>query len=347
MKNLKKIMTLLLSTLLLIGSLTACGSSQPATQPTSQPVDQPAAQPADQTKETKRISIVTTIFPEYDWVSRIIGDTDSAEINLLLDKGVDLHSYQPTAEDIVKVSSCDLFIYVGGESDEWVEDALSEAANKEMKVINLLKVLGERVKEEELVEGMEAEEEGEEEDGEEEPEYDEHVWLSLNNAQTLSLAIADVLAEIDPAHAEDYQANVKSYCEKLASLDREYRTAVSEGTKDTLLFADRFPFRYLVDDYGLKYYAAFVGCSAETEASFETILFLANKTDELGLTSIMQIESADGRIAETVKQTTASKDQQILTMDSMQSATMNDVKAGTTYLSIMEKNLKVLKDALK
>ena len=326
----KKYIALLLSVLLLICSMTGCGTSKPAQKP----------------DDSKKISVVTTIFPEYDWVSQIVGDTDSTEIKLLLDKGVDLHSYQPTADDIVKVASCDLFIYVGGESDEWVEDALAEATNKDMKVINLLEALGDSVKEEEVIEGMEAEEE-EEESEEEEPEYDEHVWLSLKNAQLLCRAIADVLAEIDPANAESYQANTASYCDKLAALDAEYREAVSAGEKNTLLFADRFPFRYLVDDYGLNYYAAFVGCSAETEASFETILFLAERVDELGLSSILQIESADGRIAETVKQATSAKDQQILTMDSMQSATMNDVKNGTTYLSMMEKNLEVLKEALK
>lgn len=328
----KKYIALILSALLMTSSMTVYGESG-----------------STETSDEK-ISIVTTIFPEYDWVSQIVGDTDSAEIRLLLDKGVDLHSYQPTAEDIVQLASCDLFIYVGGESDEWVEDALLEATNKDMKVINLLEALGDSVKEEELVEGMEAEEEeeeGEEGEEEEEVEYDEHVWLSLSNAQVLCGVIADTLAEIDAANAESYQTNAVSYCEQLAALDAQYAEAVQAGGTDTVLFADRFPFRYMVDDYGLNYYAAFVGCSAETEASFETILFLANKIDELGLSSIMQIESADGRIADTVKEATAAKDQQILTMDSMQSATMKDVENGITYLSIMEKNLDVLKEALK
>lgn len=326
----KKYIALILSALLFICSTIGCSASAFA----------------EKTDTSKKISIVTTIFPEYDWVSQIVGDTDSAEVKLLLDKGVDLHSYQPTADDIVKVASCDLFLYVGGESDEWVEDALAEATNKDMKVINLLEALGDSVKEEEVIEGMEAEEE-EEEAEEEEPEYDEHIWLSLNNAQILCNVIADTLAEIDPGNAESYKKNAASYCIELSALDEAYRKTVKNGTKDTLLFADRFPFRYLVDDYGLNYYAAFVGCSAETEASFKTILFLANKADELGISSILQIESADGRIAETVKLATSAKNQQVLTMDSMQSATMKDVKNGTTYLSIMEKNLEVLKEALK
>lgn len=305
-----------------------------------------------------KLKIVTTIFPEYDWVREILGDkADNAELTMLLDNGVDLHSYQPTADDIIKISTCDMFIYVGGESDEWVEDALSEATNKDMVVINLLDTLGNSVKEEEVIEGMEADEheheEGEEhedadhEHEENEVEYDEHVWLSLKNAETICRVIADKLGEIDSGNKDKYSENANSYIEKLKKLDKEYETAVSKSTVKTILFGDRFPFRYLVDDYGLSYYAAFVGCSAETEASFETIVFLANKVDELNLKAIMQIESADGKIADTIKQNTASKDQQILTMDSMQSTTSADVKSGVTYLSVMEKNLEVLKEALK
>lgn len=269
---------------------------------------------------------------------------DHAEVTMLLDNGVDLHSYQPTADDIIKISDCDLFLYVGGESDGWVEDALKEATNKEMQVINLLDVLGEQVKEEEVVEGMEAEEE-ESEDGNE-PEYDEHVWLSLKNAETLCNAITDALEEIDPANKDAYATNAASYLEKLAALDGEYQTVVDNAARKTVLFGDRFPFRYLVDDYGLSYYAAFAGCSAETEASFETISFLAGKVDELRLPCVLTIEGAQHKIAETIVQNTAEKNQSILTLDSMQSTTSTDVANGTTYLSVMESNLDVLKQAL-
>ena len=275
----------------------------------------------------------------------ILGDkADHAEVTMLLDNGVDLHSYQPTADDIIKISDCDLFIYVGGESDGWVEDALKEATNKEMQVINLLDVLGEQVKEEEVVEGMEAEEE--ESEDEDEPEYDEHVWLSLKNAETLCNAITDALEEIDPANKDAYATNAASYLEKLAALDGEYQTVVDNAARKTVLFGDRFPFRYLVDDYGLSYYAAFAGCSAETEASFETISFLAGKVDELGLPCVLTIEGAQHKIAETIVQNTAQKNQSILTLDSMQSTTSTDVENGTTYLSVMESNLDVLKQAL-
>ncbi|MBR1854294.1 MAG: zinc ABC transporter substrate-binding protein [Lachnospiraceae bacterium] len=314
------------------------------------------------------VRIVTTIFPEYDWVREILGDNPgNAEVTMLLDNGVDLHSYQPTAADILKIATCDLFIYVGGESDEWVEDALEEATNQEMVVINLLETLGDRAKEEEIVEGMETEGEHDHADEEradggqingdradvdrdhdaEEVEYDEHVWLSLRNTSLLCDAITDALVQKDAANADIYKANLERYKERLSALDAEYQSAVTAGAKKTVLFGDRFPFRYLTEDYGLSYYAAFVGCSAETEASFETIVFLANKADELGLSAIMKIENSDGRIAETIRNNTAKKNQQILTLDSMQSATSQDVAKGTTYLGIMENNLKVLKEALQ
>ena len=301
--------------------------------------------------EADTLQIVTTIFPEYDWAQNILGENPgNAEVTMLLNNGVDLHSFQPTADDIMKIATCDMFIYVSGESDEWVEDALAEATNEEMVVINLLDVLGDKAKEEELVEGMEGEEEeeaGEGEEEEESPEYDEHVWLSLRNTAYLADHIASSLAEIDAANADAYLGNVEAYKGELAALDAEYEEAVSSAEVKTLLFGDRFPFCYLTDDYGLDYYAAFVGCSAKTEASFETIIFLADKVNELSLNSILTIEGTDHRIAETIRDNTESKEQQILTMDSMQSITLKNVEAGASYLSIMKANLEVLKEALK
>ena len=299
--------------------------------------------PQDDSAASNKLNIVTTIFPAYDWVREILGDeTDRAEITTLLDSGVDLHSYQPTVDDIVKISNCDLFLYVGGESDGWVDDALKNAPNKDRKVIRLLDVLGDSAKAEETVEGMQEEEH----DHEEEAEYDEHIWLSLKNAQMLVAAISKALQESDPARKDTYAANAAAYAEKLSALDGEYRAAVDSGKYKTLLFGDRFPFRYLADDYGLDYYAAFPGCSAETEASFETVSFLAGKMDALGLPCVLTIEGTQHKIAETIVQNTAQKNQQILTMDSMQAVTANDAASGVSYLSIMEKNLSVLKKAL-
>ncbi|MCR5209714.1 MAG: zinc ABC transporter substrate-binding protein [Lachnospiraceae bacterium] len=365
-----------------------------------------------------KIQIVTTIFPEYDWVMQVLGDNaENAEVTMLLDNGVDLHSYQPSVDDIAKIGSCDLFIYVGGESDEWVEDILAAKTNPDLKAINLLEVLGDSVKEEEIVEGMEHEhdhdhddadheegedhdhdadhedseehdhdadhedseehdhdadhedseehnhdadhedseehdhdadhEEGEDHDhDEEEPEMDEHVWLSLKNAGILVDAIATDLATIDAENAEAYQANAKAYNEELVKLDEAYAEAVKGAYLNTIIVADRFPFRYLVDDYDLKYYAAFAGCSAESEASFDTILFLSDKTKEIGTDNILVIEGKEHSVADTVAENSGLSSDSILVMDSLQSTTSADYANGTTYLSVMQQNLEVLKEAL-
>lgn len=501
----KKMITFLLVLGVAFGLLAGCAQQPPL---------------KEEKTDAAHLRIVTTIFPEYDWVRQILGDNlKNADLTMLLDNGVDLHSYQPTADDIIRISDCDLFLYVGGESDGWVEDALKEATNPNMRVINLLEVLGDTIKIEEAKPGMQSEdghnhgyshfadsdvqdrnlsdwsgdwqsvypflsngtldkvmekkaqsgkktaeeyrayyETGYATDVErividgdagtiafvkngvsskavyqyqgyqiydyksgnrgvryffkaisgdadapkyvqfsdhgiapgkaehfhiyagnesfdalsqemehwptyypasmtgdeiaadmlehEEKEYDEHVWLSLKNAKILCNVIAAALGEIDPDHRQSYQENAAAYLEKLSALDQNYRSVVDAAAGKTVLFADRFPFRYLVDDYGLNYYAAFAGCSAESEASFETVSFLAGKVDQLNLPCVLTIEGKQHKIAETIVQNTQKKDQAILTMDSMQSTTSEDVKNGTTYLSVMEQNLQVLKEAL-
>lgn len=514
----KKYISLLLVFTMALLSLSACGhkSSDSGTENTTAAGSTQASSGIE-----GKLKVVTTIFPEFDWVRQIAGDSISdMELTMLLDNGVDLHSYQPTVEDILKISDCDLFIYVGGESDTWVEDALKNKTNDNMRVINLLEVLNDSVKTEEAMPGMQAEdghnhgythfadsdvqdreltdwdgdwqsvypyledgildevmvkkaESGDKTadeyreyyeqgyktdvekiviDGEngtieftkngvsakaayeykgfriydyssgnrgvryffeavdgsenapkyvqfsdhgiapgkaehfhiyagndgfdalseemenwptyypadmsgseiaddmlehEEKELDEHVWLSLKNAEIICNEIADVLVEIDSDNKAVYEANAAAYVEKLFVLDEQYRAVTSGAAQKTLLFGDRFPFRYLVDEYGLSYYAAFAGCSAESEASFETISFLAQKMDELNLKNIMTIEKSDGKIAKTIIENTKNKNQKILTLDSMQSTTSSDVANGTTYLSVMESNLKVLKEALQ
>lgn len=337
--KIKNLIGLMAATVITMGAIVGCGTKEDST--VSGVVD---ATESTQEAAADSISVVTTIFPEYDWVKQIVGDNSNVELTLLLDNGVDLHNYQPTAEDIKKIATCDLFIYVGGESDEWAEDAIKTAVNPNQQVINLMDVLKDNIKEEEVVEGMEAEEE--EKTGEEEVEYDEHVWLSLKNAATCVKAIADSLETIDGANADTYKTNTEAYISKINALDAKYLDAVNAATGKTLLFGDRFPFRYMVDDYGLDYYAAFVGCSAETEASFETIKFLSEKVDELGLKTVLTIENSDNKIAETIIANTNSKDANILAMDSMQSSTSADYENGVTYLSIMKNNLKVLTEAL-
>ncbi len=322
----KKWIRMLLAAVLMIGCLEGCASP-------SKP------------EGKKPLQIVTTVFPVYDWVKQIIGNqAEHTELTMLVDDGVDLHSYQPNVDDMLKISTCDVFIYIGGESDEWVEDALKEAENKEMVVINLLDILGDKAKEEEVIEGMQLEAE---EEHEEETEYDEHVWLSLRNASFYVEQIADVLESKDPEHADTYRQNAQTYKEQLQALDQKYQDAVEQAKKKTLVFADRFPFRYLTDDYGLSYYAAFVGCSAETEASFDTIAFLSKKVDALSLSTVLTIEGNNHRIAETVIENTQTKDQTIRILDSMQAVTSEDAQKGTTYLSVMESNLAVLKEALQ
>ena len=508
----KKMIPLFLVLTMAVGLLAGCGKKNAAEKGES---------------DSNKLSVVTTIFPEYDWVKEILGDkAGSTDLTMLLSSGVDLHSYQPTADDIVKISDCDLFVYVGGESDGWVESVLKNADNKNVKVINLLNVLGDSVKTEETVEGMQetehahdhskevstfedhevqdrslsdwagswqsaypfaldgtlddafaamAEEgemtadeyktyyqngyktditniniegdhiaftyedgkkvgsdykyigyyiqnwstgtkaamyrfeavdrtsgapiyiefndhmiesaapehfhirmsnesfdaivdpekswptffpddmtgedlcdhmEGHGHDHDHEEEADEHVWLSLKNAKTLVDAISNALQELDPDNKDAYAANAAAYIEKLSALDGAYQSAVDGAARKTVLFGDRFPFRYLVDDYGLSYYAAFAGCSAESEASFETVSFLAKKVDELKLPCVLTIEGKNHKIAETIVENTAEKNQKILTMDSMQSMTSEDVTNGTTYLSGMEQNLSVLKETL-
>ena len=322
----KKIFALVIALVLLAGCTAACGGGGAA-------------------GNQGKIQIVTTVFPIYDWVMNVLGENPAeAEVTMLLDSSVDLHSFQPAAADILKIAGCDLFVFVGGESDEWTDSALKEAAVKDRTVIDLMEVLGDAAKEETEIEGMQ--EEHDHGHGEEK-EYDEHVWLSLKNAVRFVEAISGAVQKIDPAHAGQYQKNAEVYTEKLKALDAEYQAAVSAAPVSTILFGDRFPFRYLAEDYGLTYYAAFSGCSAESEASFETISFLARKVDELSLHAVMTIEGADRRIAETIIQNTQTKDQKILTMDSLQSTTAKEAAAGKTYLSVMEQNLSVLRDALK
>ena len=325
---------------------------------------------------SNKISIVCTTFPQYDWVKNILGEeAERFNVTLLLDNGVDMHSYQPAVKDIATAGSSDLFIYVGGESDTWVEDALKEAKNKDLKAINLMETLGNSVKEEEVVEGMQEERKflghsheksseekqeqtqkeshensqeinGQKEAADEEPEYDEHIWLSIRNAEIMVKNIEKAIEQLDSDNAKVYQNNAENYIKKLDTLDKQYANTIQNAKYKAILFGDRFPFRYMVDDYDLKYYAAFAGCSAETMAGFETVTFLAKKADELRLPVILTIENSDGRIAEAVKSNTTKKNQKILAMNSLQSVTKEQIADGITYLQVMQENLSVLSEAL-
>ena len=335
MNKLKRILAALAAACLTLTLLAGCSPSAP---------ENTGAASAPGGGDETTLRVVATIFPIYDWAREVLGQVPGVELVWLQDTGVDMHSYQPTAEDMLLVSSCDLFLYVGGTSDNWVDDALQEAVNQNMEVVSLLDVLGDAARLEELTEGMQDDHDHDGHDHED-AEYDEHVWLSLRNAEVLTSAIADAMGRLDPAHAEDFAANAAAYTQRLAALDGEYQAAVDASPVHTLLFGDRFPFRYLVEDYGLDYYAAFPGCSAETEASFETVAFLAGKVKELDLPAVLAIENSDHRVAETIAQN-AGNGAKVLTLDSMQGVTSKDAAADTTYLSIMESNLEVLKQAL-
>lgn len=281
---------------------------------------------------TEKLSIVTTTFAAYDWVREITAGTD-AEI-ILLGDGADIHNYKPSAKDIVTIGKADVFIYNGGESDNWVDDAI-KSSNSDAKVLSFFSALGSSVKEEVAIEGAMKKEY---EDYIDEIEYDEHVWLSLRNAQIIVNEIASLLSSVDENNKTVYTNNVQAYTERLQTLDKQYADLISRANNHVMVFADRFPFRYMADDYGLEYYAAFSGCSAETEVSSETVAFLASKVDENKLGVIYTIDGNDGKIAETVRDNTASKAQQIAVLNSMQSKQSDD----STYIKIMEDNLVIL-----
>ena len=304
----------------------------------------------------KKVSVVATIYPQYDWLKNILGEyADKVDLKLLIKNGTDLHSYKPSAQDIASIANADLVVYVGGESDEWIEKALEATPKAGRMQVNLMKVLGDRVKEEEVVEGMQAEEEAEEHEGEhhhhehaEAPENDEHIWLSLKNAQILVKNLAESVSKIDTANAPVYRANAIIYASKLHDLDWAYDSTVSNASQKTILFGDRFPFRYMVDDYGIKYYAAFVGCSAESEASFETVAFLAGMMDSLSLPVIFTIDGSRSNVALAVRNASKnSKSVPVLQLNSMQSVTDEQIRSGVDYMSIMKSNLETLKKGLK
>ena len=320
--------------------------------------------PADDGK----LRIVATVFSEYDWVREILGDNPAgAELTLLTEKGVDMHSYQPSTGDLLKIAKCDLFLYVGGESDAWVQKALAGAKNDRRITVNLLGILGSDAREEELVEGMERGD-GDSHDADSDGDshgddasrgenrgnhvdggiaYDEHVWLSLRNAAKFVTRISESLQALDPEHAETYKKNAEAYLAKLSALDAQYKEAVDAAPVKTLLFGDRFPFRYLTGDYGLSYYAAFAGCSAETEASFSTVTFLAGKLDELDLPAVLTIEGSDNRLAETILRAAGQDSSRaVLSLNSLQSVTKSEIDGGVTYIGVMTDNLAVLRRAL-
>ena len=295
--------------------------------------------------EINKLKIVTTIFPLYDWTKELLGEQiDRFDLELIYQNGTDYHSYQATVNDIVRIQETDLFLYIGGESDEWIDEVLEQATNKKGVTINAFEIINDSLKEEEHKEGMHEDEESEEED---EIEYDEHIWLSLKNAEIICNEIVKQLSNIDPKYAEYYQEQNERYQMQLEEVDKQYRDVIKSANRNTILVGDRFPFRYLVEDYQLDYYAAFKGCSSDTEASFETVTFLSSKMDELELPVIFILENSKDSLAKTILQNSNRKDAKILVLHSMQTIGKEDIEKEITYLSLMKTNLLSLEQALQ
>lgn len=293
-------------------------------------------------QENGKLTIVTAIFPEYDWLRNLTAGSDGVEVQLLIDKGVDLHSYQPSVRDIVTISTCDVFIYTGGASDVWVNDALETAMNEDPVVIDLMEVLEQH--RELCVE--DDHHHHEHDDHDHAHTADEHVWLSLRNADILCRELTAVLQELDEKNSDLYAANFADYGAKLQALDVRYSDAVSEAKHHDIVFADRFPFTYMMEDYGLHHHAAYEGCSAETEVGFETFALLADTVDKLELDNVVVIDDSDLRIAKTVIASSDNQSRGICTMQSMQAVSRRQINDGITYLDIMEQNLAALQQVL-
>ena len=298
-----------------------------------------------------KVSVVCTTFPQYDWVRNLLGDAaEEFEVSLLVKNSADIHNYQPSAQDMIAMKEADLFLYVGGESDAWVEDIMKADGTLSDKSVSLVAALGDKSLVEEIVEGMEHDHEhghGHEKDHEHADEVlDEHVWLSLENAEILCQYISGRLQELAPDEAVVIAENTATYVKELHELGVEYQEVVDESAHNALIFGDRFPFRYLIEDYDLEYYAAFAGCNAEVEAGFDTIIGLAGKVDELKVPCVLVIDGSDKSLAEAILQAAGDKEKEILTLDSMQSVSWEDILRGANYLDIMKANLEVLCKAL-
>lgn len=282
-------------------------------------------------QENEKPLIVCTLFAHYDWVRNILGEEADRFELVLLGNGADLHSYEASAMDLATIGRCDLLIYNGGESEQWVQDAIAQA-----KVKNTLNI-SEQVDLLTLPHEHTAEEHHH--------AYDEHTWLSPKRNIKAVVTITQKINALDPANKEHYTAHANAYVNKLQALDRQYAAAVDGAARKTLVFADRFPFRYLLKDYNLTYFAAFDGCSAETEAGAATVAMLAVAIDQLGLNSVLILENSKEDLARTVIESAKETEVGILRIDSMQSMTTERIEK-ETYLSIMENNLNVLKQAL-
>ena len=299
--------------------------------------------------ESSKPVVLCTTFSVYDWCRNILAGTENFELQLLNSKGSDMHSFQPSVQDMARLSSADFLFYIGGESEKWIEDVVAEKKNKNQFLISLLELLGEdrklessegiMEKEEPLTEAEQSRSYAPSSEESEKPEYDEHVWLSLKNAVSYCIIFCGIFSEADRENSATYFENFTVYGKQIDTLYCKFRDAFNENT--ILLFADRFPFRYFTDDYKVKYYAAFPGCSAETEASFSTVINLADIVRENKLDTVYVLENSKGKMAERIIDT-AGTDTCVKVLDSIQSVSLSDIDSGKTYLSIMQKNFETI-----
>lgn len=347
---------LLAGSLILGMMLTGCGMS-------GQQTEQNGGKEQN-TEENKKISVVATIFPQYDFVRQIAGD--NVELKMLLKPGEETHSYEPTPQDIIAIQNSDLFIYVGGENDAWVEDILESMPDNGRKTLKLVDCVD--TVEEEHVEGMkeerghdhddhddhdedDAEHEEDEADHEEHGledthsvhEIDEHVWTSPLNAIKIVEQIKEELCEIDPENASDYEENAEAYVAQLNELDQEFQDVVDHSKRKLMIFGDRFPFRYFAEEYDLDYYAAFSGCASDTEPSAATMAFLINKVRDENIKTVLKMELSNENIAKAIAEATNADVKEFYSCHNLTAEQFAD---GETYLSLMEKNVETLREVL-
>lgn len=319
----RKMFTVITAMALFVLLITGCGAQKE--QPTQK----------DDTKQP--LKIVTTIFPPYDFASQIT--QGKASVSMLLPPGAESHSYEPTPQDILKIQNCDVFIYTGGDADAWVDKILSSMDTSKMTIIKMMDCVP--TVEEQVVEGMQPDEDEAESSG---PEYDEHVWTSPANAMKITQSISDELCKLDPDNKTYFQKNTQDYIDKIGKVDQEFKDIVSHASRKTIVFGDRFPLRYFADEYGLKYYAAFPGCSTETEPSVNTIKYLVDKVKAEKIPVVFYIEFSNHKTADSICEATGAK---ALMFQSCHNVTKKDLDSGKSYVDIMTENAQKLKEALQ
>lgn len=307
----KKITKMLIIIMIVTITLTGCGTKE---------------------KNNKK-TIISASYVGYDFARAITKKSENIEVKMLLKPGADIHDYEPSPKDIVDIQNSDIFICVGGESDEWIKDVLKDIDTSKTKVIKLIDLVD--TLSEEKVEGMELDSEKE--------ELDEHVWTSPMNSIKIVQELNDKIIEMDSNNESLYRQNEENYIKKLTSIDSEIRSIVDNAKRKEIIFGDRFPFLYFAKEYGLTYYAAFPGCSHQTEASAKTISFLVNKVKEDNVPVVFKIELSNGKIAESISKETGAK---VLEFNSAHNISEKDFSDGKTYVDIMRENTKVLKEAL-